>query len=95
MQIARNLKYYCRKYKTPARRSAPDRLFAKHARVFFIEFKATGEIATDLQREEHRKMRKAGLTVYVVDSKEGFLKVFVPEDEAINWMDLPSDEDMG
>lgn len=95
VQCARNLRYYVRKYKTPARRSAPDRIFAKHARVFFIEFKATGDVPSDLQAEEHRKMRLAGLTVYVVDSKEGFLEVFVPEDEAINWMDLPSDEDMG
>lgn len=95
VQVARNLRYYARKYKTPSRRSAPDRIFAKHGRVFFIEFKATGSIPSDLQKEEHRKMRKAGLTVYVCDSKESFLAVFVPEDEAINWMDLPSDEDMG
>lgn len=94
VQCARNLKYYCRKYKTPARRSAPDRIFAKHGRVFFIEFKATGCVPSDLQDEEHRIMRAVGLTVYVVDSKQGFLDVFVPEDQALEWLDLPSDREV-
>lgn len=94
-QLARNLHYYVRKFKTPARRSAPDDIFAKHGRVFFVEFKATGDVPSDLQKHEHKVMRAAGLTVYVCDSKEGFLEVFKREDMAINWMDLPSDEVLG
>lgn len=94
-QIARNLGWYVRKFKTPARRSAPDDIFAKHGRVYFIEFKATGDVPSDLQAHEHKVMRAAGLTVYIVDSKQGFLDVFIPENEAINWMDLPTDGVLG
>lgn len=93
-QIARNCGWWVRKFKTPARRSAPDDIFAKHGRVFFIEFKATGCVPSDLQDEEHRIMRAVGLTVYVVDSKQGFLDVFVPEDQALEWLDLPSDREV-
>lgn len=72
--------YWCRKFKAPGRRSAPDRVFAKNGRVFFVEFKATGEKPTELQEEEHRKMREAGLTVYWTDSRDGFAFILVMED---------------
>jgi hypothetical protein len=63
--------WWNRKFKSPARRSAPDRIFAKRGRVFFVEFKRTGESPTELQLEEHAAMRAAGLTVYVCDSRKG------------------------
>jgi hypothetical protein len=63
--------WWNRKFKTPARRSAPDRIFAKNGRVFWVEFKRTGESPTPLQLEEHAAMRAAGLTVYVCDSRRG------------------------
>lgn len=62
-----------RKFASPGRRSAPDRMFAKNGRVFWIEFKAPGKRPTDLQLAEHKRMRQAGLTVYICDDKaEGF-----------------------
>jgi hypothetical protein len=63
--------YYCRKFKSPQHRSSPDRIFAKDGRAFFVEFKRTGESPTDLQLEEHAKLRAAGMTVYVCDSRKG------------------------
>jgi hypothetical protein len=76
--------YWCRKFKAPGRRSAPDRVFARNGRVFFVEFKATGEEPTELQEEEHRKMRSAGLTVYWTDSRDGFAFILAME-ESGDW----------
>jgi hypothetical protein len=64
-----------RKFTSPGRRGPPDRIFAfprpaTESRVFWIEFKATGEEPTALQLREHKKMRAKGLTVYVCDNIE-------------------------
>lgn len=79
------------KYKSPGRRSSPDRIFAKHGRVFFVEFKAPGKDATDLQKIKHAEMRAAGLTVYVCDSVEQFMRILDIEDaraETYRWLSL-------
>jgi hypothetical protein len=79
------------KYASPGRRSAPDRIFAKFGRVFFVEFKAPGKDATDLQKEYHKKMRAAGLTVYVCDSVEKFMLILATEEaraETYRWLSL-------
>lgn len=62
--------YWQRKFVSPARRGAPDRIYAINGSVFFIEYKATGQKPTKLQLLEHKKMRDAGLTVYVCDNTE-------------------------
>lgn len=68
-RYAVSLNYWHRKFKSPGRRSAPDRIFAsKTGFVFFIEFKALGRPATELQQDEHETMRANGLLVYVVDN---------------------------
>lgn len=68
--------FYVRKVQWPGRRSAPDRIFAHPARgTVWIEFKAPGKVETLSQREEHRKMRAAGMEVYVCDSVEQAIKV--------------------
>lgn len=68
-RYARSLGYWCRKFKSPGRRSAPDDIFANGCGfVFFCEFKARGEKPTALQLAEHDEMRAHGLIVYVVDS---------------------------
>jgi hypothetical protein len=65
--------FWARKFKAAGRRSAPDYVFAKPGiPAFFVEFKATGEDATDQQKEEHRQMREAGMSVYVCDAREKF-----------------------
>ena len=68
---ARKAGWWARKFTSPAHRSSPDDIFAKNGRVFFVEFKRTGEHPTPLQLEEHKAMRAAGLTVYVCDSRRG------------------------
>jgi hypothetical protein len=66
---ADKLGYWHRKFRSPGKRSAPDRIFANaFGFVFFCEFKARGEPATALQLEEHVEMRAHGLIVYVVDN---------------------------
>lgn len=82
---AKNNGWWHRKFKSPGKRSAPDRIFAKErdlagAWIFFVEFKATGERATDLQKEEHKIMRAKGMTVYVCDSREGFKEILMHEE---------------
>ena len=73
--------YWARKFKAPGRRSAPDRIFAQLGRSWWVEFKATGEQPTELQLDEHRKMRAAGLTVYWTDSRDGFAFIMAMEDQ--------------
>ncbi len=68
---AKGLSYWTRKFKSPGKRSAPDRIFAsKSGFVMFVEFKARNKKPTDLQLAEHADMRDHGLVVYVVDSYE-------------------------
>ena len=68
---AKKLGYWHRKFTSPGRRSAPDRIFKhKNGIPFFIEFKAFGKEPTALQLEEHAEMRSAGLTVYACDKFE-------------------------
>lgn len=62
------------KYKTPSRRSAPDRIvmLPRPVRPFtaFCELKRPGECATPAQRREHRKLRRLGYSVLVLDTLE-------------------------
>lgn len=87
--VANKCDWWVRKFKTPARRNAPDRIFAKRnpaigeMRVFFVEFKAADQIPSPAQLAEHENMRKLGFTVYVCDSREAFLEVFEKEDQKI------------
>lgn len=68
-RYARSIGYWVRKFKTPGRRSAPDDIFSNaFGFVFFVEFKALGKDATELQKDEHDEMRAHGLLVYVVDN---------------------------
>lgn len=58
--------YDAPKYKTPGRRSAPDRIvLAGLHRCFFIEFKQAGKKATPKQLVEHEKLRRRGYLVFV------------------------------
>lgn len=56
-----------RKFVTPGHRSAPDRIFWRKGRVFWIEFKAKGKKPTPAQQREIAGMQADGLTVYVCD----------------------------
>ena len=48
-------------------RSWPDRMFLRHGRVIFIEFKRKGEVPTPLQQLCHKQLTAAGFQVYIVD----------------------------
>lgn len=65
-----------RKFKTPAQRGAPDRVFLLGSeKVAFIEFKRRGERPTPNQEREHLKLRNLGYLVEVVDNIEQGKKV--------------------
>lgn len=68
--------FFVRKVAWPGRRAAPDRVFAHAVRgTVWIEFKRPGEVATLGQKNEHAKMRAAGMEVHVCDSVELAMKV--------------------
>lgn len=79
---ARDAGWWNRKFTSPGNRSVPDRIFGKGGRVFWVEFKATGKVPTELQKEEHALMRKHGLTVYWTDSRDGFDWILAHENYA-------------
>lgn len=82
-QVAKNCGWVVRKFKSPAFRAAPDRLFMKRGVVFFVEFKAPDRIPSKLQDGEHKEYcEKGGVPVYVCDSCEAFMEMFVPLDQA-------------
>ncbi len=60
-----------RKFKTPNRRNAPDRIFLlSPGLVFFIEFKRPGEKPNKGQLREHQRLRDLEFHVYVCDDIE-------------------------
>lgn len=79
---ARDAGWWNRKFTSPGNRSVPDRIFGKGGRVFWVEFKATGKVPTELQEEEHKLMRQHGLTVYWTDSRDGFAWIMAHENYA-------------
>lgn len=56
-------------------RKAPDRLFLKPGRGFFVEFKAPGQSPQPGQAREIERMRAAGFEVHVVDDLEEGLRL--------------------
>lgn len=72
-------------------RSWPDRLFIPprvkkqmvntRGRRFWVEFKRPGEEPTPDQARQISELRERGETVYVLDNKEDFIKVFIYENE--------------
>jgi hypothetical protein len=57
------------KFTSPARRHVPDRIFiAPGGKVFFVEMKRRGEVATPAQALEHAKFRERGVEVFIVDN---------------------------
>ena len=57
------------------RKGAPDRIFMRKGRAVFIEFKdPEGELA-EIQAREIKRMRSAGLEVWIVDNIRGGLTI--------------------
>lgn len=55
------------KFKSANNRGVPDRIFLKQGVIHFVEFKATGEKPTKLQRFIHALFKQAGFPVLVID----------------------------
>lgn len=77
------------KYKTPARRSAPDRICLwPGAYTAFVECKAPGKKPTPKQLKYHDMLRDLGYKVYVVDSKADAKRVaeLIRGDATLGWV---------
>lgn len=72
IKLARRLGWLTRKFKSPQRRSDPDRWFAKHSTIFWVEFKRIGNEPTEGQWIVIGEMRDVGLDVVWLDSYEDF-----------------------
>jgi hypothetical protein len=90
VEWAKRRGWWVRKFTSPARRSAPDRIFAYKGRVVFIEFKAHGKKPTPLQAKEHEDMRAAGLDVHVFDDAESAKRRLKEIEDAIEWVPFES-----
>lgn len=80
VQRARSCGGIAYKFTSVGRRSVPDR----HVRLpgcveFYIECKAQGQRATQLQTGEHDRLRKLGARVYVCDTRAAVHRVFADE----------------
>ena len=80
---ARKKGFWVRKFASPSNRSVPDDAFMTPGGfTFFIEFKRAGKLPTDLQADEHRKIRANMGKVYIIDNiTEG--KAFI--DRVADW----------
>lgn len=59
------------KFNSVGRRSVPDRIaLMPRGKIYFVELKAPGKIATPLQEREHKRLRALGFKVDVLDSKD-------------------------
>lgn len=68
--------WFVAKLVSPGVNGFPDRMFAKAARIVFVEFKDFGEPATRQQEIRHAELRDAGCEVYVIDNLAEFKRVF-------------------
>ena len=68
-EYARSKGVLAYKFTSPARAAVPDRLFiTSNGRVWFCEFKRTGQKPTLAQEREHAKLRAQKVNVFVIDS---------------------------
>lgn len=64
------------KWSSPGHRGVPDRIvLMPGARIVFVELKAPGKRPGPLQEREHRRLRKLGFDVHVIDSYIGVDKL--------------------
>lgn len=64
------------KFKAPGRSAGPDRqALMPGGRAWFVEFKTTGKVPTDLQAAFHRSLLNLGYKVRVVDDDTKLMNV--------------------
>lgn len=61
----------CFKFTPCGVNGVPDRIVVMNGRIVFVELKAPGKMPRPNQFAIHRKMRRAGAIVHVIDSKHG------------------------
>jgi hypothetical protein len=72
------------KFTSPARAAVPDRMFVVPQKgIFFVEFKRGGQKPTPPQEREHKRLRDAGVTVYVIDNVEDGKRMIDAENNQI------------
>lgn len=62
--------WLCYKFMPCGYNGVPDRIVIGNGRTIFVELKAPGETPRKNQLAIHKKMRKAGAEVHVIDTKE-------------------------
>lgn len=68
-EYARSKNVLVYKFTSPSRAAVPDRLFIlPDGRIWFCEFKRTGQKPTPAQMREHARLRVRGVLVCVVDN---------------------------
>lgn len=73
IERAKDRGYISRKVNWPGRRGAPDRMFARPGRLFFVELKQPDGLLSANQEREIREMRTAGIEVHVIyNLREGY-----------------------
>lgn len=65
----------CYKFASPSNAGVPDRIIIREGRTWYVECKAPGEGPRPLQRAVFRKMRRHGVHVHVVDTREAVDKL--------------------
>lgn len=69
--VEENPNCYCEKHVSPGRRGVPDRLVTWHfGRMDLVETKRPNKTAREEQLRDHRRRAKAGVPVYLIDTKE-------------------------
>lgn len=63
--------FLCWKFVSPANAGVPDRVIIGHGVIMFVEVKAPGQKARQLQLAVHKQMREHGADVRVIDTREG------------------------
>ena len=82
VSYARRNDVIAHKFSSEARRNVPDYIFLFDGRIYFIEFKATGQVARAGQQREINKLKAAGFKVDVCDDKsigKLFINMFIQD----------------
>jgi len=83
ISLAKRAGWLTRKFKSPGRRSDPDRWFAKGGHIFWVEFKRQLCEPTKGQWDVIKEMRAAGLDVVWLDSIEDFKAVLADRENRV------------
>ena len=58
------------KFYSPGNNGVPDRIVLLNGKCYFVELKKPGEVPNKLQKAVHRRFKKLGFEVYIIDNVE-------------------------